>query len=90
MAKKPSAPTEKDYAELGKALQKVLLTDYFNVIENKKRLYWTSFVKGLLVGLGGVIGATIVVAFIIWLLTLFGQLPVVGDFFDQTKDTLQQ
>lgn len=90
MAKKPNAPKDKDYADLGKAVQKVLLTDYFNVIENKKRFFWMSFIRGLLAGLGGVIGATIVVAIIVWLLSVFGELPVIGDFFNQTKDTLQQ
>lgn len=87
MAKK--SPTDKDYQDLGKAVQKVLLTDYFNVIENRKRFFWMSFVKGLLAGFGGVIGATIVVALVIWLLNVFGNLPVVGDFFDSTRETIQ-
>jgi hypothetical protein len=42
-----------------------------------------------LAGFGGVIGATLVVALVIWLLSIFGNLPLIGDFFDSTKDTIQ-
>ena len=56
---------------------------------DKKTMYKMSFIKGVLGGLGGVIGATIVVAFLIWTLSLFDNLPWVGTLFDNLRDTVQ-
>ncbi len=85
-----SRPSDKDYRALGKAVEKALVTDYSSFVDHKRSFYWMSFSRGLLAGFGGVIGATLVVAIVIWLLSIFGNLPVIGDFFNTTKETIQQ
>ncbi len=90
MAKKHTKPTDKEYTELGKAVQKVFARDYFNVIESRRRFLAISFVRGVITGFGGVIGATLVVALIIWLLNVLDALPLVGDFFNSLKDSLSR
>lgn len=47
-----------------------------------KRMYKASFIKGVIAGFGGVIGATIVVALLLWILSFFDQIPFVGNIVD--------
>lgn len=49
---------------------------------NKRRLYKSAFIKGVLTGLGGVIGATVCVALLLWVLSFFDQLPFVDAISD--------
>lgn len=56
---------------------------------NRKDVYKMSFIKGVLTGFGGVIGATIFVAILLWLLTVFQNIPVAGRLFDNAKQQVQ-
>lgn len=82
-------PTESDYARLGKALTYVLERDNIRIARNWKRFILTSLTRGIFVGFGGIIGATIVVALLIWVLNAFGGIPWVGDWFDTIRYQLQ-
>lgn len=55
----------------------------------RRALYKAAFLKGILGGVGGVIGATVVVALLLWLLSLFSELPLVGDFMDSLRNTIE-
>lgn len=60
-------------------------TGYLDIHKSYKH----SFIKGVIGGFGGVIGATIVVGLMLWLLSLFDQVPLVGNFIDAIRSTLQ-
>lgn len=72
-----------DAAHLAEILMKA---DYID----RKSLYFHSFIRGILVGAGGVIGATVLIGVIIWILSLFDTVPLVGPFFDNTRETIEQ
>lgn len=77
---------DEEYKALGKAVFAV-----HEIKENDlKRVLKISFLKGLVSGLGGVIGATILVALLLWVLTLFGELPIIGRFADKLNNTVQK
>lgn len=77
--------TEADYQKLGEQV-----VDLYDALKpNRTALYRASFLKGIVGGLGGVIGATVGVALLIWLLSLFGQIPFVGHFVDSIRHTIQ-
>lgn len=65
MAKKKK--TDMELLELGKKLQQFYETGY---IDKKQALFY-SFLKGIAAGFGGILGATIVVAILVWILGLF-------------------
>ncbi len=77
---------KKDYENLGKMLVNIYETGYLN----KNESYKNAFFKGAVSGVGGVIGATIVVALLVWLLTLFKHVPLVGPITNNVKDTIQK
>ena len=82
-SKKPSSVT--DYEQLGRAIAAIYETNY----ANRSRVYKMSFVKGIVAGLGGVIGATIVAALLLWVLNFFDQVPLVGPLTNKIQDTVQ-
>ncbi len=73
------------FEDLGKMLNNIYETGYID----HNQAYKYSFFKGLASGFGGVIGATIVVAILLWLLSAFKQVPFVGPFVDSIKQTVQ-
>ncbi len=77
--------TKKDYEELGRRLENIYMTGYVNRSEMLKM----SFLKGVATGFGGVIGATIVVALLLWMLSLLDAIPFVGPIFDTFEDTVK-
>lgn len=72
--KNPQKLSSTDYEKLGRMLEHVFQSGY----ANKKQLYKMSFVKGVFSGLGGVVGATIVVGLLIWVLTILNYTPIRG------------
>lgn len=70
----------------GRELLEQLFNDHYRY---RWRVYEVNFFRGIFFGLGSVIGATIVVAFVVWVLSLFTNIPVVGDIFEKPKDTIQ-
>lgn len=84
-AKKHLSEQQKE-EQLGKMLVRIYETGYLD----SNTAYKQTFFKGVLAGLGGVIGATIVVALLLWFLTLFNEIPLIGDIAQKVTHTVQQ
>jgi len=77
---------KRNHDEIAKALEILFATDYID----KKKLYVSNFIRGMVFSAGGIIGATIVIALLIWVLSLFDNIPLVGPLFENTRETIQQ
>lgn len=77
---------KQNHDEVAKALEILFATDYIN----KKKLYLSNFIRGMFFSAGGVVGATLVIAVLLWLLSLFNNIPLVGPVFENTRETIQQ
>lgn len=62
------------------------LKEFIRYSSSPWRIVWTNFVAGVFRGLGAIIGASVFIAFIIWLLTLFVDVPLIGEYANQVKD----
>lgn len=85
MAKKTRSA---EFEEIGRSAQELVLKSY-GELYNLRRQMWVSFVKGVFAGLGGVIGATVMVGVLLFLLRYFGDLPVVGRFFENISNIIK-
>lgn len=75
-----------EYEVVGK-----LVVDLYDAVNPAKAtLYRVAFLKGVLSGVGGVIGATVVIALLLWLLSLFDNVPLIGGFVDAIQDTIDR
>jgi hypothetical protein len=85
MAKKKE-PTIKDSKEVAKALEVLFATEHID----RKKLLFENFLRGMAFSVGGIIGATILIGLLIWILSVFDNLPVVGPLFEDTKQTIER
>lgn len=77
-----------DYERIGRDAQDLILKGYGEVY-NLRRQMWVSFIKGVFAGLGGVVGATVMVALLLFLLRYFGDLPGAGRFFRNISEIIR-
>ena len=79
-------PSAKDYEKLGRTLESIFESGYIN----RAAMYKLSFVKGVVAGFGGVVGATIVVAVVLWALSLLHYVPFINKITDNVHTSLQR
>ncbi len=72
--------------------RRAILEDlFYDFHKSRKQVYGMNFVRGLFFGVGSVIGGTLVIGLLIWLLSLLVDLPGgAGDFIQFIVDTVQQ
>lgn len=78
--------TKKQYEELGRIVAAVYETGYLDQAQS----YKMTFIKGVIRGFGGVLGATVLVAILIWLLSLFTEIPFIGNIIESFQNTIDQ
>lgn len=76
--------------ELG-ARRAILEDLFFDFHSSRHQVYWMNFTRGIFFGVGTVIGGTLVVALILWILSHFTNVPGgIGDFVRYVVDIVQQ
>jgi hypothetical protein len=64
---------------------------FYDFNRNKTQVYWMNFTRGIFFGFGSVLGATVVVAIIVWILAQFaGLFPSIGSYIQQIIDAMQR
>ena len=64
------------------------LKEFIRYSSSPWRIVWTNFVAGVFRGLGAIIGASVFIAFLIWVLTLFVDAPLVGEYAKDVKKSV--
>ncbi len=61
------------------------LEDFMRYLNSPWRIVWRNIIVGLARGLGAVFGATVIVALAIWVLKIFIDLPLIGQYAQQVR-----
>lgn len=85
MAKKKHKLSTTEYEKLGRTLESIFEGGYIN----HHRVYKINFIRGVFFGLGSVIGGTLIIACVIWILTLLGEVPFLGELADNVRTTIE-
>lgn len=56
---------------------------------NRTQVYQMNFIRGIFFGLGSVLGGTVVIALLAWILSFFVQLPGIGTSIEQVQQSIQ-
>ena len=71
--------------------QEAMMEEIFHdMYHERKRIYKVNFVRGLFFGAGSAIGGTLVLGIFLWVLSIFVNFPVVGNFFKDAQDSIEQ
>jgi hypothetical protein len=57
---------------------------------DKKHLYLQNFARGIAFGAGSILGATIVIALVAWILSLFETVPFIGPLVENARETIKE
>ena len=71
------------------SVQGLLEELYQDMYDKRWQLYKLNFMRGIFFAFGSVIGGTLIIALLVWLLSLFDTLPLVGHFVDTFRQTLE-
>jgi hypothetical protein len=64
---------------------------FYDFHSSRRQVYWLNFWRGIAFGVGSVIGGTLVVALVVWLLSLLVDLPGgVGESIEYIVNTVRQ
>lgn len=84
MAKTKSSKDRVSPEQFGQMMQSIYESGYMD----RKTMYKMTFIRGIMAGVGGVIGATIVVALLLWVLNFFDRVPLIGPLSDKLQQTV--
>ncbi len=72
--------------EAGRSLLEELLQDMYS---KRWRIYQINFVRGLFFGFGSILGGTLLIALLVWILSQLGAVvPFLSDFIQDILDAL--
>ncbi len=73
------------------AARRSIVEEMFNdMYRDRRNIYLMNFFRGIFFGLGSVLGGTIVVALIVWVMSFFVSLPGIGQDIQRAQQTIQQ
>jgi hypothetical protein len=87
---KPHKPSGFKKAQVEGAQRELLEQLFDDHYRFRWRIYKMNFFRGIFFGFGSAIGATLLVGILIWVLSFFTNLPVVGNFLHQSQTTIQK
>lgn len=71
--------------------RKAVIEDlFYDFNRSRAQIYRMNFIRGIFFGLGSILGGTIVVGILIWILSAVGGFfPPLDDFFNGVTDTIE-
>jgi hypothetical protein len=82
--------SSEDHTKMAENLGEAGLAEFVAYLRSPRRIIWTNLLAGIFRGLGFIVGATVVLAFVIYVLVqILGALPWVGDWFREAGTFLQ-
>jgi hypothetical protein len=72
--------------------RKAILEDlFYDFHKSRRQVYFMNFTRGIFFGVGSVLGGTVVIALVLWLLNLLVDIPGgIGNFVQFVVNTVQQ
>jgi hypothetical protein len=57
---------------------------------DRKSYYLHNFLRGVVVGAGTVLGATVLIALLLWILSFFDTVPLIGPTVDHARQSIEE
>ncbi|MFA6305449.1 MAG: DUF5665 domain-containing protein [Candidatus Gracilibacteria bacterium] len=79
--------------DMAKQVETLRDMELLQVLKHPWKLLWYSLLKGLMIGFGSVLGASVLITLFVYLLAQLSHVPVIGNYVDQIlskTETAQQ
>ena len=80
---------DNEIKKLREAIKSLSNNNIFKIYNSTKRILFISFLKGLASGLGWIIGATILVSLLTYILSQIEFIPILGDIVSQLIEEIE-
>ena len=80
---------DNEIKKLSDAIKSLNNNNIFKIYNSKKKILFISFLKGLASGLGWIIGATILVSLLTYILSQIEFIPILGDIVSQLIEEIE-
>ena len=80
---------DNDIKKLSEAINSLNNNNIFKIYNSIKKILFISFLKGLASGLGWIIGATILVSLLTYILSQIEFIPILGDIVSQLIEEIE-
>ena len=80
---------DNEIKKLREAIKSLNDNKVFKIYNSTKKILFTSFLKGLASGLGWIIGATILVSLLTYILSQIEFIPILGDIVSQLIEEIE-
>ena len=71
------------------AMAGVLQELFLDMYADRWAIYRMNFFRGIVFGFGSALGATLLIFLLAWLLSLFDTLPIIGNFVESARNSLE-
>ena len=79
----------REMKELTKEISRLKKMDFMQVFNHPVKFLFYSFLKGLMIGFGSVLGASVLVGIFIYVLAQIRLVPILGDFVQEVINQIQ-
>jgi hypothetical protein len=83
LARAETERSKKDLERLLRIFDMVGFNDFMKFLSSPRRILLWNFVAGMAKGFGIVVGMTLVVALLVWVLTKMVDFPLIGEYFQK-------
>jgi hypothetical protein len=80
---------DNEIRKLSEAIKSLHNNNIFKIYNSTKKILFISFLKGLASGLGWIIGATILVSLLTYILSQIEFIPILGDIVSQLIEEIE-
>lgn len=80
------ALTDSDYERLGREIEHVISSSYTTTY----RAVFFSMLRGMATGIGYVIGASVAVVILFWILSGLERIPFIGESFENIRQSIEE
>ena len=80
---------DNEIKKLSEAIKSLNNNNIFKIYNSTKKILYISFLKGLASGLGWIIGATILVSLLTYILSQIEFIPILGDIVSQLIEEIE-
>ena len=80
---------DNEIKKLSEAIKSLNNNNIFKIYNSAKKILFISFLKGLASGLGWIIGATILVSLLTYILSQIEFIPILGDIVSQLIEEIE-